>query len=813
MTAPTTPPRKWLPLLAVGLAVLTLLTYLPVRECQFAALDDRTYVEQNPHVNQGLSWPAVVWAFTSSHAFNWHPLTWLSHALDCQLYGLSPAGHHLTNLLLHTINVVLLLLVLSRMTGAVWRSALVAALFGLHPLRVESVAWVAERKDVLSGFFFLLTLLAYTAYVRAGAGRQRAGSLEPGAKNESKSAAGREPTSDLGLRTSDLGKARSGLYYALALLAYAGGLMSKPMLVTTPFVLLLLDYWPLGRLDLADPATRRAAIWRRVWEKLPFFALSLCSSLITLMAQRNAMAETTAVPLLSRFANAALSAATYLVQTLWPTRLAVLYPYPQPVPVLESLLALFALTVMTLAVVRALHDQPWAWVGWFWYLGMLVPVIGLIQVGRQSRADRYTYLPCIGLLILGVWTLGALVAAQPRLKNRSVLGAVLAMLALALLTRHQVAYWRTSRSLFEHTVAVTGPNSEAEAVLANLCLLNGELAAAKGHIERALAIDPAEPLALYNAGVALQLEGHWAEAVPCLQRHAADESPALTAARNFRLGRSLTELGKFDEARAAFETALKTGPDDRSRLDIETGISALLSRQGKTNEAEQAYAALVARFPADAAAQVAFAGFLLEHNRLPEAEARFQAALQIDPLHGLARRSLAMTLARQGRPEAALEQLRQAIARQPNPQLDPVAYAELAQIFNAQGHSRAAMVCHEALLAQDPRAPGPLNNLAWLLATTQDPQVRDGARAVQLAQQACELTGHQQPVCVGTLAAALAEAGRFAEAQATARQAAELARQHNDEPLAARNDELRKLYDQNQPYHEPVPTAATTHPQ
>ena len=804
MTASTSPsPPKWLPLLiAAGLALLTFLTFLPVRECQFAALDDHTYVQQNLHVNQGLSWPTVVWAFTSSHAFNWHPITWLSHALDCQLYGQAPAGHHLTNLLFHTANVVLLFLVLRLLTGATWRSALVAALFGLHPLRVESVAWVSERKDVLSGFFFLLTLWAYGRYAQGR--RPGTKGKEPGAKSGEKEVKR--------LDAAAVG-ASPWLYYALALLAYALGLMSKPMLVTTPFVLLLLDFWPLGRLDLADPVARRLTLGRRVREKIPFFALSFLSSVITLWAQRNAMAETTAVPLLGRFANAALSAATYLLQTLWPTRLAVLYPYPQPVPLLETLVALVALVVLTVAVLRAVRDQPWGLVGWLWYLGMLVPVIGLIQVGRQARADRYTYLPCIGLFLLGVWTLAAVVTAQPRLKRRIVVGAAAAVLVLAALTRHQISYWRTSRVLFERTVAVTGPNSEAEAVLANLCLLNGELPQAKLHLERALAIDPTEPLALYNSGVALQLEGRWAEAIPNLQRRAPDESPSLAAARCYLLGRSFTETGHFAEARAAFDEALKTEPDDRSRLDIETGIATLLCRQGRTNEAEQAYATLLANAPAAAAAHVAFAGFLLEQNRLPEAEARFRTAVTLDPKHGLARRSLAMTLARQGKADAALDQVRQAIALQPNAQLDPIVYSEMAQVFGAQGHTRQAIACHEALLALDPRAAGPYNNLAWLLATAPDAATRDGVRAVELAQKACDLTGHQQPVCLGTLAAALAEAGRFDEAQATARQAADLARQSKDDRLAARNDELLKLYQQHQPYREPVPPAPATHPQ
>ena len=344
-------------LVCLGLVAVTWAVFGQTLAHDFVNFDDHIYVYENPLVVKGLSTEGIVGAFTHTHALNWHPLTTLSHMLDCQLYGLNAGGHHLTNVILHTISVLLLFLVLSQMTGGLWRSAFVAALFAIHPLHVESVAWVAERKDVLSGVFFMLTLAAYSHYARAPS-RSR---------------------------------------YLLVALIFACGLMSKPMLVTLPFVLLLLDYWPLDKFK-DENSEVGSRLRRLVMEKIPFLALSTCSCLVTLFTQRQGPHAMDQLPFLWRLNNAFVSYLTYIWQMLWPVRLAVFYPHPNNrLPLVEVTVAIAFLIGVSLLVIRLRQSKPYLVTGWFWYLGMLVPVIGLIQVGEQAHADRYTYLPQIGL--------------------------------------------------------------------------------------------------------------------------------------------------------------------------------------------------------------------------------------------------------------------------------------------------------------------------------------------------------------------------------------------------------------------------------
>jgi len=344
-------------LVCLGLVAVTWAVFGQTLAHDFVNFDDHIYVYENPLVVKGLSTEGIVGAFTHTHALNWHPLTTLSHMLDCQLYGLNAGGHHLTNVILHTISVLLLFLVLSQMTGGLWRSAFVAALFAIHPLHVESVAWVAERKDVLSGVFFMLTLAAYSHYARAPS-RSR---------------------------------------YLLVALLFACGLMSKPMLVTLPFVLLLLDYWPLDKFK-DENSEVGSRLRRLVMEKIPFLALSTCSCLVTLFTQRQGPHAIDQLPFLWRLNNAFVSYLTYIWQMLWPVRLAVFYPHPNNrLPLVEVTVAIAFLIGVSLLVIRLRQSKPYLVTGWFWYLGMLVPVIGLIQVGEQAHADRYTYLPQIGL--------------------------------------------------------------------------------------------------------------------------------------------------------------------------------------------------------------------------------------------------------------------------------------------------------------------------------------------------------------------------------------------------------------------------------
>ncbi|HVG10043.1 MAG TPA: tetratricopeptide repeat protein [Thermoanaerobaculia bacterium] len=462
----------------VALALLTLVTYLPVLTHGFIRFDDPVYVTSNPWVKAGLTWEGIAWAFTANVASNWHPLTLLSHMLDCELFGLDPLGHHLTSLLLHTASVVLLFEVLRRLTrdqpGDLWRSAAVAGLFAIHPTHVESVAWIAERKDVLSGLFWMLTLLAWTCYVR-------------------------QP---------------SRLRYAAVALSLTAGLLSKPMVVTLPFVLLLLDVWPLDRKI-------------RVKEKLPLFALAAASCVATVIAQSGAIGRASQFPLRLRLANAVLSYVAYLGKTLLPSRLAVFYPMPTEFPawkVAGAALLLASLTVLALRAAR------YVTVGWLWFLGTLVPVIGIVQVGGQAMADRYTYLPAIGLFLIAVW-------GFPR---KAVWVPIL--LALAIGTRLQLRHWEDSESLFRHAAAVTERNFIAHLHLAQIHADRGERGPALEHFRTTLEIRPGMWQAQASLGNTLRRWGRPDKALPHL-RNAVRLRPHDT-----RLRRALTEAQ--EDARA-----------------------------------------------------------------------------------------------------------------------------------------------------------------------------------------------------------------------------------------------------------------------
>src|SRR6202790_4377421 len=456
---------------------------------EFVNFDDHVYVYENPAITGGLTLPGIIRAFTHSHARNWYPLTTISHMLDCQLFGLNAGGHHFTNLVLHTIAVVLLFLVIRDMTGgpsrtgSVWRSAFVAALFAIHPLHVESVAWISERKDVLSGVFFMLTLGAYVRYAR-----------QPSAAR----------------------------YITMSIL-FACGLMSKPMLVTFPFVLFLLDYWPLGRgpafAKLPSPnrfgesrATARQADVGSQWsvvrglvlEKVPLFVLSGASCLATLLVQRQAAGSIDQLPFAWRVNNAIVTSIAYIWQMLWPVKLAVFYPHPDNRLVFwQVILTLALLIAITAAVIASRQKRPYLITGWFWYLGMLVPVIGLVQVGEQARADRYTYLPQIGLYLALTWTIADLSVSWRR--RREILGVAAATLITALTWRAwiQASYWRNSETLWTHTLAVTTDNDVAHNNLGFIFLQRGELDEAISHFQTALNIRANNPQIHYNLGSAL----------------------------------------------------------------------------------------------------------------------------------------------------------------------------------------------------------------------------------------------------------------------------------------------------------------------
>jgi tetratricopeptide (TPR) repeat protein len=566
------------------LALGTFAVFRSVLNCDFLYYDDQEYVVMNDHVQAGLTAQSVKWAFSAAFAANWHPLTWLSHMLDFQLFGLNPKWHHLTNLLLHIANTLLLFTVLKLMTGALWQSAFVAALFAVHPLHVESVAWVAERKDVLSTMFWLLTMAAYMRYVRLG-----------GAKR-----------------------------YMITLLAFALGLMAKPMLVTLPFVLLLLDYWPLGRLQSARD------IKNLIFEKLPFFVFSAASSLVTFLAQRAAgvVAGSELLPLKFRIANAVISYTQYIAKMLWPNRLATVYPYHiDNLSLWRTAVAALLLIAASILAARLAAKHKYTLTGWLWFLGTLVPVIGLVQVGCQAMADRYSYIPLTGLFIIIAW---GVPEALSNWRYRNIIlsvSAAIILLVLSICTYLQLRYWRNSIALFEHTLAVTENNAAVHNHLGYALYKLGRTDEAIEHYYQALRINPSSAIIQNNLGIALESQGKADEAIS--HYIAATQIRPNFPDGYYNTAHLLASKGKLSEAADYYRQALKFNPDF---AEAHNYLALALKFQGRPDEA-------------------------IDH---------FQSALRIRPDYAEAYVNLGITLASQGRFDEAISHYRKAIDLKPD---------------------------------------------------------------------------------------------------------------------------------------------------
>jgi len=579
--------------IAIGLVLLTLAAYWPVHSAGFVNLDDRVYVTENPVVRGGLSAPGFLWAFQAGYAANWHPLTWLSHMLDVSLWGLQPAAHHLTNLALHAASVVLLFLLLRRMTGATWRSALVAAVFALHPLHVESVAWISERKDVLCALLGILALTVWFDWTRRG-----------------------------------------GIGRFLGALALFGlGLMAKPMLVTLPFLLLLLDVWPLQRLarrgEPAPAGSARLPMRTLIVEKLPFFALSALSCVLTLTAQSRgaSIAGVDALPIPFRLANSACAYVTYLGQALWPGDLAVFYPYSRTQSIGKSLACgAFLLGTSAVLLLQA-RSRPWLFVGWFWWLGMLVPVIGLVQVGQQSMADRYMYLPIVGLAIAFVWGVGEMVASRRIARTVAAAGALVLVLGWTLLARAQAATWKDDFSLFGHAVDVTERNY----------------------------------LAHYRLGYAWNEAGRLDEALE-QYRLSVEANPRYADAHN-DIGLVLQKQGRAEEAIESYRRAVEIDPDHRVARG---NLAYTLDVTGRSVEAAREYEEALRRFPSDAELHFDLALSLLRQNRFGEAADQLARAIQLRSDFGEAHLFLGQALANLRRMPEAIESVREGVRLLPD---------------------------------------------------------------------------------------------------------------------------------------------------
>ena len=577
-------------LILLGLAVVTFGIYAQVMGHQFITLDDDSYIKENPVVNRGVTFAGLAWAFTTFHQANWHPLTWIAHMIDSQLFGMIAGGHLLVNALIHAANTLLVFWFLFRTTHARWSSALVAALFALHPLHVESVAWASERKDTLSTFFGLLSLIAYVRYAEAPAIRR----------------------------------------YAWVAIMLALGLLTKPMLVTWPFVMLLLDYWPLGRFDFTSRREVATKLWPLVREKLPLFALVAASAVVTSVAQSHGggVRTFTEFPIALRFSNALVSYAKYLLLAFWPNDLAVFYPFPKAaIPAWQIIGAALLLISITSLFFSQRKIRPYLIVGWLWFLGTLVPVIGLVQVGAQSMADRYFYIPSIGLFIALVFGLADIAERRRITPWLSAAIANVVLLALATLTNAQIRRWTDSFALFQHALAVTPPNFTIETSLGLALGKSSRYDDAAAHFQKALKISPAFYDALFNMGVIRFYQGRLPEAVEYYQ--AAIHSQPGAPEAYMQLALVLWKQNRGEAACDEMRRASQLAPRDAK---IRSDLGLALARLGRIPEAIDQFHEAVRLDPNNAAAAHANLAYaLLTSGKPRESIPEFEAALKLSP--------------------------------------------------------------------------------------------------------------------------------------------------------------------------------------
>jgi tetratricopeptide (TPR) repeat protein len=579
--------------ICAALTLITVAVFYEVCTYDFVDYDDILYVTGNPNIQAGITPKTIKWAFTTDYACFWHPLTWLSYLLDWQLFGSKPAGYHLTNLIFHVVNTVLMFIVLTQMTHRVWPSAFVAAMFALHPLHVESVAWIAERKDVLSTFFWMLTMWAYLRYVK-----------RPGVTR-----------------------------YLLTLLTFALGLMAKPMLVTLPVVLLLLDYWPLAR-TLQDQEKKHTdtcfhRLYPLILEKIPFIVLSVVFSVITFLAEQSgeAIAPLTVSSIKPRIYNALISYVKYIEKMIWPSRLAVFYPHPeQNIPILYAMLSAVLLLAVTILILRFARNHRYLVTGWFWYLGTLVPVIGLIRVGFFAMADRYTYVTLTGLFIIIAWGLPDLLAGWRYKKIALTLSALLIILAMSICTFFQLRHWQNGLTLFQHALDVTGESYLTRSRIAASLQKQGRLDEAIYHYKRALRLNPNIVEIYLSLGDALRAKGEFAEAI-FLYNKALRIAPNLIELHN-NLALTLMASGKLAEAAKEYEKILRIQPQN---ITAQINLGRILCHQGRFDEAAVHLAESLRLDPNSAMAHYYLGQVLTQKGKLPEAITHFEESLRLKP--------------------------------------------------------------------------------------------------------------------------------------------------------------------------------------
>jgi tetratricopeptide (TPR) repeat protein len=650
--------------LAVVLAVATFIIYAPTLQHDFVDYDDGQYVGSNSHVQAGLTWAGVKWAFVTGEASNWHPLTWLSHMFDVTVFGKQANGHHFTSLAFHCLNAALVSLLLRCITGKLWPSLIVAALFALHPLHVESVAWVSERKDVLSACFGLLSLLAYARYVTSDKWHV---------------------TGNGGALVSPVTCHLSPSYW-LSLLFFAIGLMSKPMLVTLPFVMLLLDYWPLQRFSASTLQQKL----RLALEKIPFFALCVVSSVVTFLVQKKGGAVSEALPFSARAANACVSYVRYLRKTIWPDDLSVLYPHPGHWPASHVAGAAILLVLLTVVALIYWKRMPFVIVGWLWFVGMLVPVIGLVQVGIQSMADRYTYLPLLGVFIAIVWSADAVLSRWPAWKPAFGVLAILSLGICVLITQVQLRIWANSETLFGHAITVTQDNYLAHNNLGFYLANKGRKTEAMECYRASLKIRPDYADAQNNLGHALADERKYAEAIQHY-RIALRSSPENLEVHN-NLGNALTEVGQVDAAIAEYEFVLKRNPD---HANAHNNFGIALAMKGRLDEAMRHFHDALRLKPDDASAHGNLGNAFAVQHKFADATKHYREALRLAPSDAQTRNNLGNVLAEQGQFSEAVTNYRAALelnANNPEAHFNlGCALSRLGKIDEARRHYAEAL--------------------------------------------------------------------------------------------------------------------------
>ncbi len=699
--------------MALLLVLVTGTTYWPVTTHDFLTYDDPAYVTDNVQVQAGLTWHGLAWAFGRLHGEEtyWHPLTWVSHMQDCQLFGLKPAGHHLVNLLFHTLNTVLVFLVFWRMTHAFWRCAVLAALFALHPLQVDTVAWVAERKNLLGAFFWLLTTWGYTAYVEA-----RGSNAEGGMQHAE---SGIPCLASSHAHYAPRGKAATLIFYLLSLSCFALGLMCKPVLVTLPFVLLLLDYWPLGRLTTHEPPLKN--LISLVWEKIPFFALATVSSLVTVLAHRSLGALETAfqLPLGLRIENAVVSYVRYLGKAIWPTNLAVFYPYPDGWPVPQIIFCGLLLVVVSGLVARVARTGRYLLLGWFWFLGVLIPFIGLIQAGAQAMADRFAYLPLIGLFILLIWGIHDMFTWRRHGTAVLSVAAVLAVSVCFALTRQQLAYWRDSESLFRHALNVTQNNYLSHNNLGSALGKKGQLDEAISQFGEAIRLKPAYASAHNNLGNALFLKGQPQEAIQ-QYREAARLKPNYAEA-HYNLGSVLDQEGRIEEAIGEYRQAIRLKADYARAYN---NLGSALFRKGRLADAIRQYQEAIRHAPDDTKTHYNLGLALDQQGRADEAIREYQEALRLEPDDANTHYNLGVVFSKKGHAEEAIVEYREAIRLKPG---NAGAHYNLANALAREGRIAEAIQQYREALRLKPDYEDARINLEAVLATQADSPKQPGA--------------------------------------------------------------------------------------